>query len=265
MTPADLTRFTLWSVMVLALIYILGLAGCGKSGSESSYDLKAVGWGPADQWHNVDVALVDYAASRGLGFIVTEHFPTVQSADWKRGQLLTSFPAIAREWNERACSNGQTHIVFLVNWNVLPFRDRSDDWFRGVVHEALDTYNPSCTWLEAVVEPDDGDVPKAERWTQMAASIWPGKLILPEVGGGWGQAHTIDHHPLTVKGLAHFLNNPPPGWIAVTDGGPFVNPPSILPDIPKLVDLALASNVPLIFYTDRWDGDHMAVIDAIAP
>lgn len=254
------------AVSRLATLAIAALLGCGgASGGEPTVPLRPIGWGPADVWHTLPITVVSQAANAGLQFIVTEHFPTVQAADWRRGQLLQSFPTEARAWNQAICAAGQTHIVFLLNWNVLPFRERSDAWFAEVLNQALSIYDPACTWLEAVVEPDEGDLGKARRWTQLAADSWGGPFILASAAQGWGiRADYIDIHPATAVDAAWHLQQGGPSTLVITDGGQFTNPLSILPSLPGLADLSLTSGVPFIVYTDRYTGPHEPILEALS-
>lgn len=251
--------------LLVALLGLALLACGGQGGGEPPAPLAPIGYGPADTWHLAGAPGPDEVAKAGLGFFVIEHFPTVQDKDWRRGELLRSFPEQAKEVGKRACENGQQLVVFLVNWNVIPFRDQPDSWFAEVLNEALSIYNPDCTWLEAVVEPDEGDLAKARRWTQLAADAWPGKFLMPAAAAGWGiRSDYIDYHPAGVKDAGNRLGQLPAGWLLITDGGEFSFPPDIFGAYGTLAKQALAANIPLIFYADRWQGDHSVVLREIS-
>lgn len=249
------------------LIAALGFAclACGSASSqEEDLPLAPLGYGAADTWHLPGAPSSSQIARAGLRFEVIEHFPTVQDKDWRKGEPLVSFPSLAREKSKEVCKNGQTLVVFLVNWNVLPFRTKSDLWFAEVLNEALSVYDPACTWLEPIVEPDEGDVQKARRWTQWAADAWPGKVLLPAAGAHWPiRRDFVDWHPSSPRDLLNFLESPPPGFLVVTDGGSFVSPPSVFGEYEVLSRRALEAGVPVIFYTDRWQGDHASVLAEI--
>jgi hypothetical protein len=255
--------------LFVALLGLLCLACGGSEGGENpGKALAQVGYGAADTWHLPGSPGPDEIARAGLGLVVIEHFPTVQDKDWRKGELLVSFPEQAKEVSKRACENGQSLVVFLVNWNVLPFRRQPDSWFAEVLNEALSIYDPACTWLEAVVEPDEGDLSKARRWTQLARDAWPGKFLVPAAAVGWGiRGDFIDYHPAGVKDASKRLGQFPPGWILITDGGDFSSPPDIFGAYGTLAKEALAAGVPLIFYQDRWNpgmAGHRRVLDEIA-
>src|SRR5690606_28009355 len=125
------------------LVAALGLAclACGSGESKEPPALAELGYGPADTWQTLPGEFVDSVADAGLRFLVTEHFPAVQGKDWRKGELLDSFPEQARAWNKRACERGMVHVVFLGNWNVLPLRKQSDQWWaEKVLNEALSLY-----------------------------------------------------------------------------------------------------------------------------
>jgi hypothetical protein len=256
----------------VALLFA-ALVGCGAGGGgEPETEKRDVGWGAADTWHTQPVELVDDAAAAGLRFLVTEHFPTVQAADWRKGEPLESFPELAREWNRRACERGMIHIVFGANANVIGIRSNPDEWWREVVNEILSVYDPSCTWLEPIAEPNEGSREwraKAQRWTQIAADAWPGRIILPGDGGAhWPIRHDfVDRHPGSVEDAERWLASGDPRLLVITDGGEFLPPTNVLADLPRLAGASVASGVPFIVYADRYaPGDpaaHRAIIRAI--
>jgi hypothetical protein len=246
------------------LAALLAILGCGGGEAAERPVLRDIGYGPADSWQHESPSMVDEMADAGLRFVVTEHFPTVQAADWRKGEMLVSFPAEAREWNRKACDNDQTHIVFAANWNVLPIRRQPDEWWREVVNEVLSIYDPACTWIEPIAEPDEGDIAKARRWTQLMADAWPGKLIMPAAGAHWPTRRDfVDRHPGTVLDAERWLSSGDPRLLVITDGGDFVPLDLVLADLPRLAGAALASGVPFIVYADRWRGNHSAAIASL--
>jgi hypothetical protein len=243
------------SAFALALALLLA-PGCGTTKKPDSYNLQNIGVGPADTWHTLPLDYVDEAARRGYKFIVTEHIPTVQEhegRDWRKGNVLLSYPALAHLWNQQICKNGQVHIVFLVNWNVKPLRSLPDSWFAGILREANEVYDPACTWLEPLVEPDEGDLAKRQRWMQMAVDSWPGVVIASAAGAGWPMRRNfVDRHPGSVADAERLLRSDEGNLIVITDGGPFVHPPTVFGELPGLFELAKAEGKTLVLYTDRY-------------
>lgn len=245
---------------VLALA--IWLMSCGGSGGEPQESLLRVGVGPADVWHTLPIDYVEEAARQRLGFVVTEDRPSAQEADWRKGEIPKRFSALAREWNKRICANGQIHVVFGINWNMLPLREQNDSWFAEQVTQWLEDYDPSCTWLEALIEPDEGDLVKRQRWLRFARDSWPGVFVIPAAGQHWGiDGDYVDFHPNSVATAEQWLATPPRGAATVifTDGGPFVHPPSVFPAIPALVQQSLDAQIPLVFYTDRYAPGNLAL------
>jgi hypothetical protein len=231
------------------------LMSCGSGGSMPQESLHRIGIGPADVWHTLSLDYVDAAAKQRLGFVVTEDRPSVQEADWRRGEIPERFSTLARQWNKRICAAGQIHIVFGINWNMLPLREQSDAWFAEQMTQWLEDYDPSCTWLEALVEPDEGDLGKRQRWLRFARDSWPGVFLIPAAGQHWGiDGDYIDFHPSSMSQAEQWLQQPPRGLqtLLVTDGGPFVHPPTVFQAIPSLVQQSVDAQVPLVFYTDRY-------------
>jgi hypothetical protein len=256
-----------WKVWLVAMAMSVACGGGGGSGGFRE-PLPLIGWFPGDTFHLLDPADVDYAASKRVGIVGLEWHPSVQEhegRDWRRGDLLISYPEIAEEWGRRACKNGQVLLVYAINWNMTPFRKLDDDWARDVFEDITKRFDPACTWLSPLIEPDEPPFDKAERWTRMAAEIWPGVIVMGAAGEHWNiRRDYVDRHPRDARQAASWLRQAPPGWMIVTDGGTFVNPPDVLEDYPELVRLALGGGIPFVAYTDRWLGDHRAVIDSLA-
>lgn len=257
--------------LFVALLGLLCLACGGSEGGENpGKALAQVGYGPADTWHLESPDLVDEMAEAGMLYVITEHFPTVQEyegRDWRKGQVLASYPELAREWNKRACRNGQVHIVFGINENVVPHRNQPDSWAREQYEEMARTYDPACTILEPVVEPDE-DLAKAARWTRMAAEIWPGKILMPVSHGDVPRIADVrydllDRHPGSIREAEMWIDRAVPGLLVITDGPPLLDTASTGHLYPALASRALKSGASLIFYTDRSRVDHGHFIRAI--
>lgn len=259
------SEYATWAFIVVGVgLFVVMMLGCGSAGGAERRELSGVGYGPADTWQALSPDVVDEIADAGLRFLVTEHFPTVQAADWRRGELLVSFPAAARAWNQRACRRGMTHIVFLGNWNVLPMRRQTDAWWAEVMNEALSVYDPACTWIEPLAEPDEGDVAKARRWTQLAADAWPGRIVMPVAGAHWPiRRDFVDRHPRDVADAERWLATGDPRLLVITDGGDFLPPTRVLADLPRLAALSRETGVPFVVYADRFGGPHAPVIAAL--
>lgn len=256
----------------IALIFAALVAqGCGGGGggSDPQRELADIGFGDADTYQNSPLeqieARVDAVASAGMRFYVSEDRPTVQAKDWRKGEIPDRFPAASRAINERACANGQIHVVLFYNRNVEPIFRMTDEWASRDIDAGLALYDPACTWIEPVVEPESGDA-KARRWTKMVADRWPGVIILPWAARGWTEVRRdyLDRHPQSVHEAEVFIASGDPNLLVITDGGPFVHPPTVLGDYPALVSLSLATGVPFLAYTDRYPGPHGPVIAALA-
>ena len=237
--------------------------GCGGAGGQApSCPLTEVGWGPADVWHTQSPELVDLACEAGIKYIVTEDRPSAQALDWRKGQIPSRFPEQARAWNERICANEQVHIVFVLNWNMVPLTQQSDGWAEQVWQEVARDYDPTCTIIEPIVEPEAHDA-KAQRWFKRATEVWPGRVALPD-GRNWPVRHDVlDRHPSSVAdALTHIAWARPGVWL-ITDGPPLLDPLATLVRYSELTKLALANHVVLVFYTDRYPGPHEPVIAEI--
>lgn len=235
----------------IALALALLLACGGGSKSEPQSPLLRIGAGPADVWHTLSAKhYVQAAKQQKLGFVITEDRPSVQEADWRKGQKPQRFAAQAREWNKEICDAGMIHVVFGINWNMLPLRELSDEDFEATLAEWLRDYDHRCTWLSPVIEPDEGPLARAERWHKLAAAAWPGQVIVAGAFARFAKpGEIVDRHPGSVQQAYAFLRSEA---IVITDGGPFVHPPSVFLEIPGLISEALARDVPFIWYTDRY-------------
>lgn len=250
--------------LLACIAALLALLGCGGSAKGDELRALDVGYGPADTWHLLSPSLVDEMAANGLRFLVTEHRPSVQVADWRKGERPRSFPEEARAWNEAACERGLTHIVFGLNWNMKPLRSLTDEEYTHHLNEILSIYDPACTWLEPLVEPDEGDPEKRRRWTQLAADAWPGKLLMPAAIANLPiRRDFVDFHPSSVLRAEELLRSGTPNLLVITDGGPFVFPPAILPDIRRLARISVETGIPFIVYADRYGGSHEEIIREI--
>jgi len=259
------------AVILASAIVLLGCGGAGGSTDSSSSALRAIGYGPGDSCHLLPSTTVDELAVAGLRFLVCENIPSVQARDWRRGEIPQTFPVEHREWNQRACANGQTMIVFLLNWNMRPLRDQPDEWFVELLNEALSIYDPVCTWLEPIAEPDEGtpeQLERARRWTQMAADAWLGRLVIAHAAERWPiRRDFVDRHPATIREAELWLASGDPRLLVITDGGEFVPIGDVVDELPRLAALSLESGVPFIGYGDRYaPGDleaHREIIRAI--
>jgi hypothetical protein len=238
-----------------------------------------VGYGPADSWHLIEdvEGFADLLLQNGLTLTGIEWVPSLQDRpytgcrmrDGERFGTLGTFPERAAQWIRAMRSRGIRTLVSL-NWNECAVREQPDEWFVRNVLEPLLAIRSDGVVFTPVSEPwVGGNLAKPRRWTEIAASAWPGELAIGAAGPGgrtepmWPDIphDYVDSHPCTEEQAFAAIASGAPKLLVNTDCGAL-----LAPDAATYADLAaaaLASGIHFHAYVDRFVGDHAPYIEAI--